>query len=253
MIALFSVLGSFGVYYVFTTGWTCPCRSASSGSRPWTARPPALGLRRGAVLAIPALRPRRLHAGHADRRAARPGTGGRHRDPDPAHLQARSDRRHHHAAAIYYGAMYGGTITSVLINVPGEAASVVTCIDGYQMARQGRGRGGPRDRGHRLVRRRHVGHRRAGRRGPAARAAGLEVRSAGVLRADAGRPLPGHRPGGQDLAAALLMTVIGLLLAMIGVDPVRGAPRFTFGIAEPLRRHRLRPGGHGPVRRRPRS
>ena len=41
-------------------------------------------------------------------------------------------------AAIYYGAMYGGTITSVLINVPGEAASVVTCLDGYQMARQGR-------------------------------------------------------------------------------------------------------------------
>src|SRR5215510_7830812 len=39
--------------------------------------------------------------------------------------------------AIYYGAMYGGTITSVLINVPGEAASVVTCLDGYQMARQG--------------------------------------------------------------------------------------------------------------------
>src|SRR5512136_645879 len=41
-------------------------------------------------------------------------------------------------AAIYYGAMYGGTITSVLLNVPGEAASVVTCIDGYQMARKGR-------------------------------------------------------------------------------------------------------------------
>src|SRR5919112_5254385 len=42
-------------------------------------------------------------------------------------------------AAIYYGAMYGGTITSVLINVPGEAASVITCLDGFQMAKQGRG------------------------------------------------------------------------------------------------------------------
>ena len=41
-------------------------------------------------------------------------------------------------AAIYYGAMYGGTITSVLINVPGEAASVVTCLDGYEMAKRGR-------------------------------------------------------------------------------------------------------------------
>src|SRR2546428_6271780 len=41
-------------------------------------------------------------------------------------------------SAIYYGAMYGGTISSVLINVPGEAASVITCIDGHQMAKQGR-------------------------------------------------------------------------------------------------------------------
>ncbi len=40
-------------------------------------------------------------------------------------------------AAIYYGSMYGGTITSVLINVPGEVASVVTCIDGYEMTKQG--------------------------------------------------------------------------------------------------------------------
>ena len=42
-------------------------------------------------------------------------------------------------AGIFYGAMYGGTITSVLINVPGEGASVITCMDGYQMAKQGRG------------------------------------------------------------------------------------------------------------------
>ena len=41
-------------------------------------------------------------------------------------------------AGIFYGAMYGGSITSILVNIPGEAASVVTCLDGYQMARQGR-------------------------------------------------------------------------------------------------------------------
>jgi putative tricarboxylic transport membrane protein len=41
-------------------------------------------------------------------------------------------------SGIYYGAMYGGSITSILVNIPGEAASVVTCLDGYQMARQGR-------------------------------------------------------------------------------------------------------------------
>ncbi len=41
-------------------------------------------------------------------------------------------------AGIYYGAMYGGTITSVLVNIPGEAATCITCLDGYQMAKQGR-------------------------------------------------------------------------------------------------------------------
>jgi putative tricarboxylic transport membrane protein len=41
-------------------------------------------------------------------------------------------------AGIFYGAMYGGSTTSILVNIPGEAASVVTCLDGYQMARQGR-------------------------------------------------------------------------------------------------------------------
>ena len=41
-------------------------------------------------------------------------------------------------AGIYYGAMYGGSTTSILVNLPGETASVITCLDGYQMARQGR-------------------------------------------------------------------------------------------------------------------
>lgn len=41
-------------------------------------------------------------------------------------------------AGIYYGANYGGSTTSILMNIPGEASSVVTCLDGYQMARQGR-------------------------------------------------------------------------------------------------------------------
>lgn len=41
-------------------------------------------------------------------------------------------------AGIYYGAMYGGSITSILVRIPGEAATVVTCLDGYEMAKQGR-------------------------------------------------------------------------------------------------------------------
>jgi len=41
-------------------------------------------------------------------------------------------------AGIYYGASYGGSTTAILVNLPGESSSVVTCIDGYQMGRQGR-------------------------------------------------------------------------------------------------------------------
>jgi putative tricarboxylic transport membrane protein len=41
-------------------------------------------------------------------------------------------------AGIYYGSMYGGSTTSILVNIPGEAASVVTCLDGHKMAQQGR-------------------------------------------------------------------------------------------------------------------
>ena len=134
--------------------------------------------------------------------------------------------------AIYYGAMYGGTITSVLINVPGEAASVITCIDGYAMARQGRA-------------------------GSALAIAAIGSFVGGTLATLAlvvvAIPLatlalkfgPAEFFGlmvaglclviglaGKNLLAALLMTVLGLLLAMVGLDPVRGAPRFTFGRPE---------------------
>lgn len=134
--------------------------------------------------------------------------------------------------AIYYGAMYGGTITSVLINVPGEAASVITCIDGYAMARQGRA-------------------------GSALAIAAIGSFVGGTIATIAlvvvAIPLaqlalkfgPAEFFGlmvaglclviglaGKNLLAALLMTVLGLLLAMIGLDPVRGAPRFTFGFPE---------------------
>jgi len=137
-------------------------------------------------------------------------------------------------AAIYYGAMYGGTITSVLINVPGEAASVVTCLDGHQMARQGRG-------------------------GAALGIAAIGSFVGGVfatlmltvLALPLARMALSFGPpeffglmllgmclvtglAGRSLIAALLMTAFGLLLAMIGIDPVRGAPRFTYGIADLL-------------------
>jgi len=133
-------------------------------------------------------------------------------------------------SAIYYGAMYGGTITSVLVNVPGEAASVITCLDGYQMAKKGRA-------------------------GPALGIAAIGSFIGGTFATFAlmvvSLPLATFalRFGppevfalllvglslvtglaGRSLLAAMIMTLFGLMLAMVGMDPVRGAPRFTFGI-----------------------
>ena len=58
-------------------------------------------------------------------------------------------------AGIFYGARYGGSTTSILLNIPGESSSVVTCLDGYQMARQRAGGGGVGNLGHRFLYRRH--------------------------------------------------------------------------------------------------
>ena len=135
-------------------------------------------------------------------------------------------------SAIYYGAMYGGTITSVLINVPGEAASVVTCLDGYQMARQGRAGTA-------------LGIAAIGSFvGGVVASLALAVVAPPLVRFALSFGPPEFFSlmflglclvtglAGQSLAAALLMTVLGLLLSLIGLDPVRGAPRFTFGVPE---------------------
>lgn len=53
-------------------------------------------------------------------------------------------------AGIYYGSQYGGSTTAILVNLPGESASVVTCLDGYQMARHGQSRHRTRHCGYRL-------------------------------------------------------------------------------------------------------
>ncbi len=56
-------------------------------------------------------------------------------------------------AGVYYGAQYGGSITSILVNIPGEASTVVTCLDGHKMALQGRaGAASPSPRSHRFSR-----------------------------------------------------------------------------------------------------
>jgi putative tricarboxylic transport membrane protein len=135
-------------------------------------------------------------------------------------------------AGIYYGAQYGGSTTAILVNLPGETAAVVTCIDGYQMARQGRA-------------------------GPALAIAAIGSFFAGtvgtLLIALAGPPLAevALRFGAPeyfalmlmglvaaavlaqgDMAKSLAMVAMGLLLGIVGTDVNSGVPRFSFGFNE---------------------
>jgi putative tricarboxylic transport membrane protein len=135
-------------------------------------------------------------------------------------------------AGIYYGAMYGGTITSVLINVPGESASVMTCLDGYQLARQGR----------------------AGAALGMAAVSSFVAGTAGVVAlmvlapwlADfavsfgppeyftlmlMGLSTVAGLVSGSPLKA-LIMGVLGLMLGTVGYDVVTGRLRFTLGVPD---------------------
>jgi putative tricarboxylic transport membrane protein len=135
-------------------------------------------------------------------------------------------------AGIYYGAQYGGSTTAILINVPGESSSVVTAIDGYQMARKGRA-------------------------GAALAAAGLGSFFAGcvgtVIIAAFAPPLTelAFKFGPAEyfslmvlgligavvlasgsLVKAIAMILLGLLLGQINTDVISGVPRFSFDIPE---------------------
>jgi putative tricarboxylic transport membrane protein len=135
-------------------------------------------------------------------------------------------------AGIYYGAQYGGSTTAILVNLPGESSSVVTCIDGYQMARQGRA-------------------------GPALAAAGLGSFFAGsvgtLILAAFAPPLTelAFKFGPAEyfslmilgligavvlasgsLLKAIGMIVLGLLLGLVGTDVNSGVARYSFDIPE---------------------
>ncbi|MCO5066848.1 MAG: tripartite tricarboxylate transporter permease [Rhizobiaceae bacterium] len=137
-------------------------------------------------------------------------------------------------AGIYYGSQYGGSTTAILVNLPGEAASAVTTLDGYQMARRGRA-------------------------GPALAAAAISSFIAGtiatVLIAVVARPLTAlalsFGPAeyfslmvvglvssvalaSGSVLKAIAMICLGLLLGLTGTDVYTGAPRFTFGFFEML-------------------
>ena len=135
-------------------------------------------------------------------------------------------------AAMYAGTMYGGTITSVLINTPGESASVVTCLDGYQMALQGRA--GP------ALGIAAIGSFIAGTVGVVL----LMLVSPALARwaLSFGPPetfalmLLGLTTvtmlAGEDPLKGYISMVLGLMLAMVGFDIISGEARYGFGIPE---------------------
>lgn len=135
-------------------------------------------------------------------------------------------------AGIYYGAMYGGSTTSILMRIPGEAASVVTCIDGYAMARNGRAGAalGISAFGSYIAGTLSVVAlmffapplaRFALRFGPPEYSALLIL---GLL-------ILGYM-GSGSMIKSLAMGVLGLLLGMIGIDPMSGFFRFSYGLVE---------------------
>ncbi|MGE0724917.1 MAG: tripartite tricarboxylate transporter permease [Alphaproteobacteria bacterium] len=131
-------------------------------------------------------------------------------------------------AGVYYGSMYGGSTTAILVNIPGEAASVVTCLDGYQMARQGRAgaalgiaaigsfiAGTLAVVGLMLVA--PVLARFAIKFGPA------EYFSLMVL----GLCILAYLSHGS-LAKSVMMAALGVILGLVGLDSITAVPRLTF-------------------------
>ena len=137
-------------------------------------------------------------------------------------------------AGIYYGSMYGGSTTSILVNIPGEAASVVTCLDGHQMAKQGRA--GPA----------------LGMSAMASFIAGTfsvvalmllapSLASIAVVFGPAeyfslmllGLTLPAFL-GAGSMAKALLMAAFGIVIGLIGMDQITAQQRMTFDRLELL-------------------
>ena len=130
---------------------------------------------------------------------------------------------------IYYGAMYGGSTTSILVNIPGEAASVITCLDGYQMARKGRA--GP------ALGMAAIGSFIAGSLSvvgimfSAPFLAGLALKFSSpeyVALIVFGLTLTSYLTS-ESKIKAFMMATLGLLIGMIGTDPIAAIDRFTFG------------------------
>ncbi|MBL0143185.1 MAG: tripartite tricarboxylate transporter permease [Betaproteobacteria bacterium] len=135
-------------------------------------------------------------------------------------------------AGIFYGSMYGGSTTSILLNLPGEAASVVTCIDGYKMAQKGRAGA--------ALGIAAIGSFVAGTVGIVGMT--LFAPTVAQFALSFGPPekfslavvglLLAVTLSGSSVVKGLVMMALGLLLAAVGLDPISGKTRFAFGVTE---------------------
>ncbi len=135
-------------------------------------------------------------------------------------------------AGIYYGSMYGGSTTSILVNIPGEAASVVTCLDGYEMAKKGRAGA--------ALGISAFGSFIAGTAGIIGLMVFAEPLAEFAIRFGPpeyfavvllGLTLITHLSSGSVIKA-LAMGILGIILSNIGLDPIYGTPRITFDILQ---------------------
>jgi TctA family transporter len=135
-------------------------------------------------------------------------------------------------AGIYYGAQYGGSTTAILINLPGEASSIVTCLDGYQMAKQGKAGA--------ALSIAALGSLFAGTVGTTiivlfAPSLAAMARSFGPTEYCALMALglvAAVVLAGGSVLKAVAMVLLGLLIGLVGTDVSSGTQRFTFGIFE---------------------
>jgi len=135
-------------------------------------------------------------------------------------------------AGVYYGAMYGGSTTSILMSIPGEAASVMTCVDGYAMTQNGRA--GP------ALAIAAIGSFIAGTLGVVGLMLLAPTLAEFALRFGPpeytalllmGLFILAYMSGGSMLKT-LAMAAFGLMLGMIGIDVMSGYTRFSFGVVE---------------------
>lgn len=135
-------------------------------------------------------------------------------------------------AGIYYGAQYGGSTTAILVNLPGEASSVVTALDGYQMARQGRAGVALSTAALSSFFAGTVATLVIAMFSPLLAAAALQFGAAEYFSLMVLGLVASVVLAQGSLVKALGMIVLGLLVGCVGIDPTSGAQRYTFGLPQ---------------------